>query len=270
MYCKKINNEIIEPIKLPTDGQKPLKGHDIFSIPYCNAFLVAKKKSGKTCTIFKILKSLAGKKTQIIVFCSTFYNDASWVEINKHFEKKKINVIPYTSIYENGLNQIEEFIDGLTDEAKIPDEDLLKTEIICVGNSEIHTKIKKEFMVKKEKKHDYVDYILVADDLSSELKDKAFASLLKKNRHFKMVNVLSSQYYLDLDKSGRMNVDYILIWGGQPEEKLRSIHKESDMSISFEDFKKMYDMATAEKYKFLYCDIRNDKFRICFDKEIIL
>lgn len=273
MYCKKINNEKVEPIKLPDEMSKPLKGHELFDIPYANIYLVAKKKSGKTCSIMKCLDKLCGKNTQIIVFCSTFYNDASWIAIKKHFEQKKINLIAYTSIYENGLNQINELVKTLTDEAKMAAEEVenpLSTEIVCYGRSIINDKIKAEMTKKKKKKNDAADFILVVDDLSNELKDKAFAPLLKANRHFKMFNIISSQYYTDLEKAGRMNIDYILIWPGQPVDKLKSILLESNMSIDYDKFKEMYDIATSKKYHFLYCNIRTEEFRICFDKQFIL
>jgi len=54
---KKINNEKVKAIPIETVSPDKIKGSAIFPDLYCNIFLVARKKSGKTSTIFKILKS---------------------------------------------------------------------------------------------------------------------------------------------------------------------------------------------------------------------
>ena len=47
---------------------------------------------------------------------------------------------------------------------------------------------------KEVKKKKEPVYIVIFDDLSSELKDKAVPYFMKRNRHFKTLCILSSQY----------------------------------------------------------------------------
>ncbi len=57
----------------------------------------------------------------------------------------------------------------------------------------------------KPKKTKYRErkYIVVLDDLSTELKSKSLVSLLKNHRHFEMAVLISSQYYLDISGTKR-------------------------------------------------------------------
>ena len=70
---KQINKHRVKPIPIPSDlDKRPIKGYDICPEIYSNIFLTAKKKSGKTSALFKIMKECCDKKTIIVVFCSTF------------------------------------------------------------------------------------------------------------------------------------------------------------------------------------------------------
>lgn len=53
---------------------------------------------------------------------------------------------------------------------------------------------------KKSKKSKYLapEYMIIFDDLSSELKSRSLLSLLKFNRHFKAKLIISSQWLHDL------------------------------------------------------------------------
>ena len=66
---KQINKQVVRAIPIPNEDTRPIKGYDICQEVYANIFLCAKKKSGKTSALFKIMKECADKKTIIIVFC---------------------------------------------------------------------------------------------------------------------------------------------------------------------------------------------------------
>ena len=120
---------------------------------------------------------------------------------------------------------------------------------------------------EKKKKSKYVDldYIIVLDDLSSELKNKALVSLLKKNRHFKSKVIVSSQYLNDLLPESLKQIDYWLVFRGMPEEKLQHIYKMADLSIPYELFTQIYKKATEKMYSFLYIDTQKELFRRNFN-----
>lgn len=69
----RINNERVKPIKIPKVEVDKIKGHCVFPEVYSNIFLVARKKSGKTSVIWKILKSCAGRDTHIVLFLQARY-----------------------------------------------------------------------------------------------------------------------------------------------------------------------------------------------------
>ena len=64
------------------------------------------------------MKECSTKHTIIIIFCSTVYKDKNWIQIRKYFEKKGMEVRIFTSIYEDGEDQLRNLIDELKQEAK--------------------------------------------------------------------------------------------------------------------------------------------------------
>ena len=120
---QKINNQRVKKIHLPKKDTRPVKGFEICEEVYANIFLCARKKSGKTSALFKIMKECSDKNTIFIIFCSTCYKDPNWIQIRKYFEKKKMEVNVFTSIYENGEDQLDKLIVTLKEEAKQKEED---------------------------------------------------------------------------------------------------------------------------------------------------
>ena len=126
---KQINNQRVKPIPIPSDlDKRPIKGYDICPEIYSNIFLTAKKKSGKTSALFKIMKECCEKKTVIVVFCSTIYKDENWIEIRKYFERKGNDIRCCTSLYEDGEDQLQKLIDELSTEAEEKEEKELEPE----------------------------------------------------------------------------------------------------------------------------------------------
>ena len=80
------------------------------------------------------------------------------------------------------------------------------------------------------------------------------------------MNILSSQYFLDLNTGAMSNLDYMIIFKGQDEDKLEKIHKRLDLGIDYDTFKRYYDFAVSTPYSFLYIDIRNDEYRKNFNE----
>jgi hypothetical protein len=290
---EKINKEVVKPIPLPPEDLKPVKGFSICEEPYANIFLCARKNSGKTTVLFKILKECAGKHTVIIIFCSTAHKDRNYLAIRKYFEKKGNEIRVYTSIYEDGVDQIEELINEITEAAKAKEEEENNEEQTeqIENKDDIFEQLKKHNDIlgqfldhhpngiepqneikEKKKKTKYLapEYILVFDDLSSELKSSSLTRLLKFNRHMKMKCLISSQWVHDLAPESRKQLDLFIIFKGFPEKKLEIIHKDIDSAVPFELFYKMYRKATKRPYSFLYCDTRSDSFRRNFNEKFII
>ncbi len=292
---KQINNQYVSAIPIPDEDKRPIRGFDLCEEVYANIFLCARKKSGKTSALFKIMKECVGKKTIIIIFCSTVYKDKNWIEIRKYFEKKGMELRIYTSIYENGEDQLSNLIEDLKLDAK-EDEDRKKgggkkEEKIKVDRcddilhrltnmhlrasgrgAEADDDSEEEEKEKKPKKSKYLEpeYMIIFDDLSSELKSRPLLSLLKFNRHFKAKLIISSQWLHDLLPESRKQIDLFCIFKGFPEDKLALIYKDCDSSIPFDMFFKIYKKATVKPHSFLYIDTRSDEFRRNFDCKFII
>ncbi len=314
---KKINNAVIHPFKVtgPVDT-RPIKGEMLFPEPYCNVFLCARKKSGKTVVIQKIIAECSGKETIVLAFCSTVHKDNAWIAIQKYCKKHKIEFQGFQSIMEGKVNFLDQFLHRLEQEAeeelmggKLSDdeedeqprrgnpkpkilnlfggnqktEDDWDSEDDYSSESEDEDKLfgkgdgltleqqklfdkRHKTSLKKRDKYQSPEFILIFDDLSHELKMPALVSLLKKNRHYKAKIIISSQYIHDLKPESIKQMDYALIFKGQPEDKLIKLRSDLDLAIDQATFNKIYEDATKEPYSFLYIDVRNEQYRKLFDK----
>ena len=266
-----INDEVVKPIPQYAGGNldtRPVKGAQICSEPYANIFLVARKKSGKTSAVFKILKECAGRDTKIIAFVSTLNKDQNWKNIKSYFDNKGITFIGYTSLKEDGPDRLQELIKHLETEAEHEEE---QEDVPKVGKGLRFNEPEEEEESKPRKlKYLAPDYIIVLDDLSTELKSKSLVSLLKKNRHYKSKIIISSQYLHDVDPQARKQIDVWIVFGGQSDEKLQIIFKDADLSIPFELFKKIYKFATMKPFSFLYLDTTKEEFRVNFNRIVTL
>lgn len=241
---KKINNVSVEPLEKPKKRKKPSKsvlGWEYFQDPFCNIFIVAKKKSGKTTLIYNILKNILSSENEqkVFFFVSTMDNDIIYEKI--------FQLLKYNGIFYEKYNSL------------IDDED---------GTNNLLKVIKNLDPVDKSN-NTYPENIFIFDDLSSELKKATIINtLIKQNRHYKAKTIFSSQYITDLDPAARLNIDYCLVFKGLTEENLRRLYDSLELwTDSFEEFKKIYDAVVySGKYTFLYIDRQNEEFRINFDK----
>ena len=284
---EKINKSIVSvPDSFNSDRKKPALGYKLFPEPYSNIFLSAKKNSGKTWTIFHILKKCMGKDTKLVIFCSTVYNDDAYRYITKYFEKKGHEVEKYTAIHEpdpenpkRKMNILAEIVKQLEEQAEedendddeSEDEDVIKENDIMMyimnERRNVDDDEKEEKKKKKESKYLVPKIIFVFDDFSTELKDPSVTKLIKENRHFKSKTIISSQYLLDLDISARKNIDYFLVFKNQLD-KIKYLYQNAGInSISYEQLEAMYKEAVSKPYSFFYVDTRQEKFRQNFDKQ---
>ena len=280
---KPINRQKVKKIPIPNEDTRPIKGSDICPEVYANIFLCARKNCGKTCTVFKIMKECVGRHTVIILFCSTAYKDKNWIQIRKYFENKGLELRVYTSIFDDGEDQLFNLIDDLKQEAK-EDEEKKNAEpepkkeidncdylLSRLKNMDLPEEEKEAKETKPRKcKYRAPEYMIIFDDLSSELKSKSLLSLLKFNRHFKSKLIISSQWPHDLLPESRKQIDLFIIFKGFPDAKLEHIHTDCDTRIDFETFSRLYKKATEKDYSFLYIDTRADEFRRNFNKKFIL
>ena len=261
---KKINKEKVAPIPVPQIDSSKIKGYNIIPALYCNIALIARKKSGKTSAVFKILKDCADKDTKIYIFSSTAYNDDNMIYMQKYFKKKKYQIEIYTEMVEGKANHLQDILKELETHEDIDEEEENKEEYICLFSDLDECKKKKK---KKKKKKIAPEIIFVFDDISESLKNPSIAKLVKQHRHYKSKVIISSQEVIDIRPETRKQIDFYLLFGNHPENRLEMVHKDASIPISFELFKTLYDDATRKKYNFLFIDVPNCKFRKNFNEE---
>lgn len=120
--------------------------------------------------------------------------------------------------------------------------------------------------IKKKEPFIAPEYILIFDDLSEELKNPNLVALLKRNRHWKIMTITSTQFPTDVPPASWKQMDYVLLFGDLAEDRLKTIHDRAALALPFPTFDKIYHNATAEKYSFLYIDTRTESYRKNFNK----
>lgn len=308
IVLKKINNKLVVPLKTRFEiDTRPILGSELFPELYANIFLVARKKSGKTITIQTILKSCCGKETTVISFCSTITKDKNWMAIKDWCKDNEIKFHCFPSIKEGKVDVLDKLLNKLQDEgeeeqlssemeaktkglfSESEDEDDDKAEYEDYSEDEIDdipmfgkkekqhteegTKLfdkKNSSSLKKKQPYQAPEIILIFDDLSHELKLPSLVSLLKKNRHYKLKTIISSQYLNDCKPEQIKQEDYVLVYKGCSDDKLEKLRNDCDLGISFDTLKKIYEHATEDKFNFLYIDVRNDSYRKNFNMQYVI
>ena len=113
-----------------------------------------------------------------------------------------------------------------------------------------------------------MEYIIIFDNFSIELKDKSVGYFLKRNRHFKSTVLISSQYFNDLSKDSRLQLDLVLLFQNLPDEKVEEVRSDCDINIPKKTFLTIYKQVTEEKYNFLYVNCRNGELRKNFNNKL--
>ena len=277
---QRINNHTVKPIRLTngTQDDRPILGADLIPHLYASVFLVAKKNSGKTTAIMKILATCAGKDTTVMVFSGSLYNDKQWATIKHLVEYRKAKFKAYTSLYDaKGNNRLKQWLADRTNDARLEtdlfdddSEDETEPEPappppvnIIVTNAAIaldpHRAIVQEQEKTKKRKSRKSKYrmpetIFVFDDFAEELKDPIIANLIKRHRHYYTKLIMSSQDLKDILPSTTANVDIWCIFGGMGLKRLRDTWERTKASVDFSTFKKLYAKATEKPHSFLYVD----------------
>jgi len=267
---KKLNDIKVSRLQIPHVNIKETKGWKLFPEIYSNIYIVARKRSGKTNLVYNVIKKTTDKDTEIHIFCSTCLKDKAWIEIIKYLEKRGNIVHKHTSIVEDGVNLVEQFMmDNMESKSDVEEESESEEEVKFISIDDCE-KEEKPTPVRKKRKKKYIspEHCLIFDDLSTELKDRHLNALYKQNRHYKAKCISSSQNLNDLLPMSRKQQDYWIIMKGMNINKLETIHKDADVSMDFKSFKKVYDYATKKPYSFLYIDTRTDTYRKNFDELI--
>jgi hypothetical protein len=271
MAKRQINNFKIEPILIGGSKKKAL-GYKLFDEAYANIAIFARKKSGKTVNLYNIIDKIANKHTTVLFLVATFDKDDVYKEIRKKLDSSNI---PYES-FDTFNDLIDRVVNGNEDLDYQPTQQTTKR--ICdtvysnsgqcfhVVKQQTETKIKPK---KSKKKYISPEYVIVSDDQGDLNKNKMLTNFLKKNRHYKCKNFIISQDVKDLNQAALKQLDYILLYAGISEDRLKHLHEKCQISIEFDKLKEYYALATEKPYSFLYIDIKGSTFRINYNTLIM-
>jgi hypothetical protein len=268
---KTINNINVKPL-VNADAVEidKIRGGKLFPELYGVTYLSSRRKSGKTSVLAEILKRTTDKKTVIWIFCPTHRIDPSWIQIIEYLENKGNTINCFDSMIEGKTNLLDEIVTDLsnptTEEKKDKKNDEIPITKVCFENPENEKTKGKPYKPKKKAP----EHIFIFDDISQELKNVGLLALLKKSRHLKASVYISSQYLLDLQPAALKQLSFFLCFRSMTREKLEHIYKMLDLSVDIEKFYELYDFATKDPYCFLYIDMKNQKFRKNFSKELLL
>lgn len=230
-YEKVSNYKMVIP-KLESNNERyPMD--DVFNKRYFSMFICAKRNSGKSILIYNLLKNLKSKNTRIILISPTCHADHTYEAMKKELKDKLIL-----------LDSLEE---DITDESgKTCKGSVIISLLNYINNSEEKTN----------------DYIVVMDDSAAYLRDPSVSILLKNGRHYKIKVILSSQYFNDLPRDCRTNIEYYALFRGQSEDKLLDLYENMGINnMDFDKFYSMYTEVTNKKYQFLFIDLPNMQYR---------
>lgn len=270
----KINDIKVVPLKVPTVAPENVKGKELFSKLKCNIFLLAKKESGKTTTIFNILKhcvgrTITGGKTIIVLFVSSAYKDDTWIAIRKWLEDRGHDVIVETAVYEHGRDKVQEMLDVFNGKAQSDSDEEPKEKLHLLRYDSDSDSDEEDEPRPRKPKLVAPDYFIIFDDMSKHMRRPSIAELVKQQRHYSTKVILSSQNKNDLAPEAWQQMDYILAFPNIPDRKIESICEDVDLTVEPSELLDMYKEATAEKHHFLYIDVRNNQYRKDFNQEFV-
>lgn len=265
MHLEKINSAVVKPIPLPKEDKREWKGAEVMT-GYPNVFICCRKNSGKTTMIHDMLKRTCCKRqTKVFAIVASHDKDANWIAIMHMLQEKGIPNEFYFSIHDpvDGKNALDKIIEEIDTPPESSEDEEEEPQIIRDDTS---LTVKRK--PRKPKKL-APRFVIVLDDVSSELKDKRIAMLYKRNRHSKCRTITSSQYIHDLVPAARTQIDIFLLGHSICREKLLHVYKFAEPPMSEEEFFEMYHFATTSgQYKFLYLNPTKQDYRVNFDKRI--
>lgn len=237
---KKINDVRVAPPPISVQIKSALSSgpaNPLFTKQYPNVLMIGKKESGKTNMICNILKQLMNENTIIVAFCQTIEVAELWKYM---CDKYKDRLVKYNNIVET------------TKEGK------------KINNLEAFT----SFMSDKKREKEGKEYIIIFDDISSQLRDKWVETFVKQNRHYKSKCIISTQAAKDVSPNVHKMINVYMLLSGIPDEGIEHISKNTNISCNKDRLLKLYKECTIIPHHFLYIDADNEEYRLNFDKEI--
>lgn len=241
---QKVNNEVIKPVKVPDEPKNYPAKHISPSTRYPNIFLFGKKKSGKTSAIRHILPKFCNEKTKLVLFVPTLYKDPRWIELCEWAEENHIDVVKRTDNEpdpQTGTRFLSDMVNMMKAKKNKPKEE-------------------RDPECKEEEQENYV---VIFDDMASATQSIDISTLVKRNRHFRIVTMFGIHRKKDIRPEAHPQADVLMIWGGFPLKTLLDIHEENAIDMPAALFIKLHYCITKNKkeHAFMYYDKESGEVR---------
>lgn len=130
-------------------------------------------------------------------------------------------------------------------------------------------KSKEKKKIEEERKK--MNFIIILDDLTRDLRHNTIEAIVKKSRHYHARVILSSQSLKDLNPSAHTQIYALCLFKGLSEADLEYIFIRYAMWLKMEKFKEIYDEVIEEKkYNFLTVLPFENELRKNLNERIIL
>jgi len=263
-------------------------GYNVIPALACNTFICAAKNKGKTTLLYNVLKACANKRTFVYILAATHHKDPIYKAMKAMFDKRGIGYQCFEDIRElpvvlASLIKGEEEDNPENQKAQIEQQLLESCDTLgsrigydLLGIPPQFEQIPLAKLVdappKKPKEPKIIspDFFFILDDVSLELRRPEIEALTKIQKHLRSKVIISSQYIHDMRPGALMQLDYLIIFGGQNLEKLKHVFDRTDHHITFEKFLELYNDATKDKYGFLFYDRQKGKYRRAFSEEYVI
>ncbi len=210
---------------------------------YSNILIIGKTGSGKSNVVNNIVDILIDRykkdKIKLVIFSKTYDIDKVLKNIVSKYECDC-----YKDLYDGNKFIPNKYLEleGLDDDIK-QIEKILKRKLT-----------KEEIEELKEELRPYT--IIIYDDIGNMLrKDNNISNFIVKSRHYKICNIMSNQYYNDIEKKIRENCNIVCLMQNISPERLKDIYDDIDIGVDKKLFLEIYKDATWNEYNFLSINV---------------
>lgn len=256
------------------DEARPLLGEELIGEKYCSIFLCARTKSGKTTTLYHLLKNTVDRRTQVYIFCGSLQVDPAWRAIVDMLEKKKCKVIRFNGILEKGRNVLKGVVDRLGAEDEKREQRRLAKEkgwkppdIIKVDNPDPGSDDEDEATKASRSKWDVPERVFVIDDVSrKELRDKDVCTILKKVRHYHARVFIAGHNIVHMEPDAFEQLYLCCVFKGFSTGYIEKLYERlPSCSIDKKQLQLLYETVTKEPHSFLSIYQWSGEFRKGFN-----
>ena len=110
MQTKQLNAIEIKPVKVPKQKKKDILGYEMFPVQYSNIFITARKNSGKSNLVYRIVENCTNRYTKVLIFAATVNKDPVYKKMIKMLSKRNIDTVASTDFMVDGIDLLAEFM----------------------------------------------------------------------------------------------------------------------------------------------------------------